>query len=175
MKKDEGQGNQLVFSLKFESALEIPGANDAQENTYSSISSKNMTGAASVQDGILTIYYVMKVNGTFLQKEIQIKSLNIDKNPLILLHTLQSHEISELSGRENEFVVNLNLEYTYAALLSHIANNLESFYENKNAGSLTKDDLCAIIRRLPNVPYSQENGLTFILNWRNLGGIIAEN
>jgi len=111
-----------------------------------------------------------------LQKEIQIKSLNIDKNPLILLHTLHSHEINEFAGRENEFVVNLNLEYTYAALLTHIANNIEGFYENRNAGSLTKDDICTIVRRLPNVPYSQENGLTFILSWRIfLKGKISPN
>jgi len=156
--------NQLVFYLRFDTPPEALHAGESAENTYNSTSYSTVS---PVNDGILTIYFVMKANGGVVHREIQIKSLNIEKSPSIKLHTLRQNEIMELSGRENEFVVNLNLEYTYAAILIHISKNIDKYHQNKSVGHLSRDDVCAVFRNLGNteLSFAQEYALSFVSTW----------
>jgi len=156
--------NQLVFHLRFDTPLDALTAGESAENTYNSVSYSTVQPS---QDGILTIYFVMKTNGVLVHREIQIKSLNIKENPTIKLHTLRQQEINELSGRENEFVVNLNLEYTYAAILIHISKNIDKYHQNKSVALLSRDDVCAVFRNLGNtdLSFTQEYALSFVSTW----------
>ena len=190
MYRDDVQGNQLIFYLKFENSVENI-SNEGNENMNSSTLSKfqafpnsinqsrlkedaslslnsarNLSGTNVINEGILTIYYIMKANGNTIHQDIQIKSLNIGKTPLIKLHTLNQYEISQYSTRENEFVVNLNLEYTYSLILIHMTKNIEKYYNNKEINSLPRDDVCVILRSLPESTFSQDYGLSIGTSWR---------
>lgn len=154
-KKDENKDDQLHFYLKLESPVSQHGGNDNDQSNNSS----------SNHNEILTISFVMKVNGTLLNKDIQIRSMNFEKSPYIKLHSLEKQEISQLSNRENEFAVHLNLEYVYSSILINISKNIERYISLKNSTLLTRDDICAVLRNLPSNTISHEHGLSLVSSW----------
>jgi len=156
-RKNENKENQLQFYLKMESPF---GQLEKDNN-------ENTDNLPLNHNEILTISFIMKVNGNLLHKDIQIRSMNFEKSPYIKLHSLEQHELSQLSNRENEFYVHLNLEYIYSAILINISKNIERYSTPKNATVLTRDDLCAVLRNLSSNTISHEHALSLVSSWRN--------
>ena len=161
--------NELLFFLKFDSPVDPSSGTENQSQGVGTSKSPRFDGpSANSSQGILTIFFVLKVNGQPYHREVQIRSLNIDKNPLIQLCIFDNSEIAKMTGKDNEFIVHLNIEYVYSAILTHISKNVENYFNNTKIGTLSRDDLCCILRNLPDSSFHQDLGVSFTIQWGNI-------
>ncbi len=70
-----------------------------------------------------------------------------------------------MTGKDNEFIVHLNIEYVYSAILTHISKNVENYFNNTKVGTLAHDDLCSILRNLVPSSFYQDLGVSLAIQW----------
>lgn len=166
---------QLDFYLKYENPIDAVMVNDV--NSSEKFNSKQMAqssarlndigaGPSYPNDGVLSVYYNIKANGTTVQGETMLKNLHIEKNPIVFLYRFNLGTGSYLTENETEFTVFLNIEFMYSVLITHISKNIENFYKSNKVASLRGNDLTVILKNLTETPYHQNCGFNLALRWR---------
>ena len=115
-------------------------------------------------NGILTLYFNLKVNGKLVYNNIQIKCLNPKKSNDMLLASFRFAEL-DISANNNEFIVFLNVDFVYSTILTHASKNIELYFHLQYLTSMTTFDICAILNTISDHPLAHESAIQLLMKW----------
>ena len=114
---------------------------------------------------IITTYYRMKINDSFLNESINIGHIDINSNSNILLY---SFDYGSLKEKSFHFLVFLNIDNIYSACLKTIVERMAVYAKNSNICLLKYLDIDILVRVFLQYKTNENIAIEFLIKWSTL-------
>lgn len=182
MSKDQSQ-NEIEFVLNLENGKdESPNDIDLQFNLEPksrSIGSESPklsgdTQSNILREGIITIYYAIKVNDNLLNNQFQIKSMNLESSHSLVLKSFNLTKDKNIFEGQTEFIVYLNIEFIHSAILTHVLQNLALYHNSQDVLQLNLQELQTILQNSKKVDQDLINIAELIIFYCDNNSLIKQ-
>ena len=98
-------------------------------------------------EGIVSVYYIMRANKQMLHEDIRLKHLNLEhKGEPLILNGYEIEQETAIDLKETEFVVYLSVEFIHSGVLTYLAKNIEHYRQSKKLLLLTVSEMEAVLK-----------------------------